>query len=125
MTSAVADQTTPRPRRQIGKYLVLSRLGRGGMGLVYGARDETLDRDVAVKILTLEGSFDSESRRRFEVEAKAAARLQHPNIVTIYELGEDRGVPFIAMELLQGIDLDSLLRSGEALLLEERLDTMI
>ncbi len=125
MTSAVADQTTPRPRRQIGKYVVLSRLGRGGMGLVYRARDETLDRDVAVKILTLEGSFDSESRKRFEVEAKAAARLQHPNIVTIYELGEDRGVPFIAMELLQGIDLDSLLRSGEALLLEERLDVMI
>jgi eukaryotic-like serine/threonine-protein kinase len=125
MTSAVADQTTPRPRRQIGKYVVLSRLGRGGMGLVYRARDETLDRDVAIKILTLEGVFDSESRKRFEVEAKAAARLQHPNIVTIYELGDDRGVPFIAMELLHGIDLDTLSRSGEALLLEERLDIAI
>ncbi len=95
------------------------------MGMVYRGRDETLDRDVAIKTLTAEGTFDTESRRRFEVEAKAAARLQHPNILTVFELGEDRGIPFIAMELLPGADLESLVRGGEAMPLREKLDTVI
>src|SRR5215510_3524356 len=85
---------------RIGRYRVVSRLGRGGMGMVYRGVDEALEREVAIKTLTSEGTFDEENRKRFEIEAKAAARLQHPNIVTVYELGEDRGVPFIAMELL-------------------------
>src|SRR5207245_3178622 len=78
-----------------------------------------------VKTLTLEGSLDDESRRRFAIEAKAAARLQHPNIITVYELGEDRGLPFIAMELLPGTDLEMLMRSGEPLMLQEKLDLVI
>jgi serine/threonine protein kinase len=119
------DQAGLRPRRRIGKYRVISRIGRGGMGMVYRCLDETLEREVAVKTLTLEGSLDEESRKRFEVEAKAAAKLQHPNIVTVFELGEDRGVSFIAMELLPGVDLEALLRSGETLLLQERLDIVI
>ena len=69
------------------------RIGRGGMGMVYRGFDEALEREVAVKTLTAEGSLDEESRQRFEIEAKAAARLQHPNIVTVFELGEDRGIP--------------------------------
>jgi serine/threonine-protein kinase len=108
----------------IGRYAVRSRIGRGGMGMVYRALDETLQREVALKILTLEGVFDEESRQRFTVEARAAAQLQHPNIVTIFELGEERGVPFIAMELLPGTDLESLMRSGEKLLLAEKLDIL-
>ncbi len=120
-----AGQTQARARKRIGKYVITGRIGRGGMGMVYRGCDEVLERDVAVKILTVEGSEDDEHRRRFEIEAKAAAKLQHPNIVTVFELGEDRGIPFIAMELLPGADLESLLRSGESLLLQEKLDIMI
>ena len=120
-----ASQTESRPRKRIGRYLVTARIGRGGMGMVYRAYDEALEREVAVKTLTAEGVVDEESRRRFEIEAKAAARLQHPNIVTVYELGEDRGIQFIAMELLPGLDLDALLRSGERLLLREKLETLV
>jgi serine/threonine-protein kinase len=116
-----AGQTARDSGARIGRYLVTGRIGRGGMGMVYRARDATLERDVAVKTLSAEAA-DEESRRRFEVEAKAAARLQHPNILTVYEFGHHRGVPFIAMELLPGADLELLLRSGEALLLEEKLE---
>ncbi len=114
-----------RARRRIGRYLITGRIGRGGMGMVYEGLDEALDRKAAVKTLTSEGLFDQESRRRFEVEARAAARLQHPNIVIVYELGEDRGVKFIAMELLPGLDLETLLQSGEEMLLAEKLDVAI
>ena len=110
---------------RIGRYRVRARLGKGGMGVVYLGRDEALDRDVAIKTLRSGGSSDDESRGRFEIEAKAAARLQHPNIVTVFELGEDRGLPYIAMELLGGDDLETLLRSGEKLSQTERLDVVI
>jgi predicted Ser/Thr protein kinase len=113
------------PRRRIGKYVLTARIGKGGMGRVYRGFDETLEREVAVKTLSYEGSQDDDHRKRFSIEAKAAARLQHPNIVTVYELGEDRGVPFIAMELLPGVDLEALLRSGEPLLLTEALEVMV
>jgi serine/threonine-protein kinase len=120
-----AGRTEARSRKRIGKYAVTGRIGQGGMGMVYRAYDEVLEREVAVKVLTAEGGIEDEYRKRFAIEAKAAARLQHPNIVTVFELGEDRGVPFIAMELLSGADLDGLLRSGEPLLLQESLDIMI
>ena len=81
------------------------------MGIVYRGRDESLDRDVAIKVLA--GSdADGDIRARFESEAKAVARLQHPNIVTIYELGEHEGSPFMAMELLDGQDLQQALQAG-------------
>jgi predicted Ser/Thr protein kinase len=120
-----AGQPQGRFRKRIGKYAITGRIGRGGMGMVYRGYDEVLEREVAVKTLTLEGSLDEESRRRFHIEAKAAARLQHPNIITVYELGEDRGLPFIAMELLPGTDLETLMRSGEPLMLQEKLDLVI
>ena len=110
---------------RIGRYRIRARLGKGGMGVVYLGRDEALDRDVAIKTLRGDGSPDEDSRGRFEIEAKAAARLQHPNIVTVYELGEDRGLPYIAMELLGGEDLETLLRAGEKLSTTERLDIVI
>jgi len=113
-----------RPRPRIGRYVITGRIGRGGMGMVYRGLDEALEREVAVKTLVAEGSLDPESLRRFEVEAKAAARLQHPNIVTVYELGKDRNLPYIAMEMLPGADLEALLRSGEEMPLAERLDAM-
>ncbi|HVR69472.1 MAG TPA: serine/threonine-protein kinase [Vicinamibacteria bacterium] len=111
--------------RRIGRYVVTGRIGRGGMGMVYRGYDAGLDREVAVKTLSLEATLEEEHRKRFEIEARAAAKLQHPNIVTVFELGDDRGVPFIAMELLAGADLETLLRSGEPLLLQEQLDIMI
>jgi serine/threonine-protein kinase len=114
-----------RPQRRIGRYLVTGRIGRGGMGMVYRGLDPALEREVAVKTLTAEGTLDEESRRRFAVEAKAAAKLQHRNIVTVFELGEDRGVPFIAMEMLPGVDLEALVRSGEEMLLAEKLEIVI
>jgi predicted Ser/Thr protein kinase len=120
-----AGRPRTRLQKRIGKYIVTGRIGRGGMGMVYCGYDEVLEREVAIKTLIAEATLDEESRRRFEIEAKAAARLQHPNIVTVYELGEDRGVPFIAMELLTGTDLEALMRSGEAVLLQEKLDVMI
>jgi serine/threonine-protein kinase len=120
-----AGRVEGRAGRRIGRYLVTGRIGRGGMGLVYRAFDEVLERELAVKILTAEAGESEEHRQRFAIEAKAAAKLQHPNIVTVFELGEDRGVPFIAMELLSGVDLEALLKSGESLLLEEKLDIAI
>jgi len=113
-----------RPGPRIGRFLITGRIGKGGMGMVYRGLDPALEREVAVKTLVAEGSFDPESRRRFEVEAKAAARLAHPNIVTVHELGEDRGILYIAMEMLPGVDLDSLLKSGETLPLTEKLEIL-
>ncbi len=122
---SLAEQIEPRPRPNIGRYAVTGRIGRGGMGMVYRGLDEALEREVAVKTLTVEGALDDESRRRFEIEAKAAAKLQHPNIITVFELGEDRGVPFIAMELLPGVDLEAMVRSKDSLLLQEKLEIVV
>jgi serine/threonine protein kinase len=119
-----ARPAAPQERR-IGRYRITGRIGRGGMGIVYRGLDEVLEREVAIKTLTVEGTLDEESRKRFDIEAKAAAKLQHPNIVTVFELGEERGMPFIAMELLPGVDLEVLLRSGEPFLLQEKLDVVI
>src|SRR5215470_17616175 len=82
------------------------------MGIVYRGQDDTLEREVALKVMSLAHGTDEESRRRFEREAKAAAKLQHPNIVTIYELGEHEGSLFMALELLEGVDLQGALEAG-------------
>ena len=96
---------------QLGNYVILSPLGAGGMGEVYRARDMRLGREVAIKVLPAEVAGDSDRLRRFEQEARAASALNHPNIVTIYELGESGATRFIAMELVAGETLRSLLAS--------------
>jgi serine/threonine-protein kinase len=96
---------------RIGRYQVLGELGRGAMGTVYRGRDEMLDRDVAVKVMS-KGLADADARARFLREARAAARLQHPNIVVIYELGEHEGAPFMVLELLEGVDLQRAIDGG-------------
>jgi len=101
---------TNAPAR-IGRYRILGLVGQGAMGRVYRGHDDSLERDVAVKVMSL-GPVDADARARFEREAKAAARLQHPNIVTIYELGEHEGSPFMALELLEGIDLQRAIEGG-------------
>ena len=97
---------------RIGRYRVVDVLGRGAMGVVYRGVDEGLDRQVAVKVMSAGSGADDESRARFKREAQAAARLQHPNIVTIYELGEHEGAPYMALELLEGMDLQQAIEAG-------------
>src|SRR5262249_45361764 len=89
-----------------GHYRVEAKLGEGGMGVVYRAMDPRLDRPVALKVLPAESMADPERKRRFVQEAKAASALNHPNIITIYEIDNDAGVDFIAMEYVPGKTLD-------------------
>lgn len=93
----------------IGHYDILSRLGEGGMGVVYKARDTHLGRFVAVKVLPPDKTSNEDRKRRFIREAKLASSLNHPNIVTIYDIGEQRGVDFIAMEFIAGKTLEQLI----------------
>ena len=88
--------------RTISHYEVLEKLGEGGMGEVYKARDTRLDRFVALKVLPPDRVSDPERKRRFVREAKAASSLNHPNIVTIYDIDAADGVHFIAMEYIAG-----------------------
>ena len=119
----------PLPEK-IGKYEILSELGRGAMGTVYKARDPVLDREVAIKTMSEELLADQEMRERFFREAKSAAQLQHINIVTIYELGKIEvgdGVekPFIAMELLEGYDLGEVVDQQRLTRLEDKIDLVV
>ncbi len=96
--------------QKIGKYTVSGVLGKGAMGLVYRAQDPLLGRDVAIKVITGD-EVDDDMKERFRIEARAAAALDHPNIVVVYDLGEESGTPYIAMELLKGEDLRQLMRA--------------
>src|SRR5213596_2830745 len=87
---------------QLGRYEIRSQLGAGGMGEVYRARDEKLNRDVAIKVLPAALSQDAERLRRFEQEAQAAGALNHPNILVIFHIGTHEGAPYIVSELLEG-----------------------
>src|SRR6185295_18198880 len=93
----------------ISHYEILSLLGEGGMGRVYKARDKSLNRFVALKVLPPDKVADVERRRRFVQEAQAASALNHPNIVTIYEIGSERGIDFIVMEFIPGKVLSELI----------------
>ncbi|MFZ1916075.1 MAG: protein kinase [Terriglobales bacterium] len=100
------------PGSRFGKYEILERLGAGGMGEVYRAKDTRLDREVAIKTLSLEHCRQPEALSRFEQEARSACALNHQNIVTIYELGHENGTRYIAMELVNGETVRALLASG-------------
>ncbi len=96
---------------QIGRYRIVGELGQGAMGTVYLGRDEGLDREVALKVMS-KGMGEPEDRERFLREARAAARIQHPNIIVVYELGEHEGAPYMVLEKLEGVDLAEALASG-------------
>jgi eukaryotic-like serine/threonine-protein kinase len=98
--------------QQIGSYKVLSLLGCGGMGQVYRARDAKLGREVALKVLPREFSSDQDRVRRFEQEARAASALNHPNIITVHEIGQAGSVHYMLMELVDGKTLREVLGSG-------------
>jgi len=101
--------------QSMGRYQIKQELGRGAMAVVYLAFDPELKRNIALKVLHAERCTNADVRRRFLREAKAAGRLAHGNIVTIYDVGEEQDRPYIAMELLDGRFLDELMRAGEAL----------
>jgi eukaryotic-like serine/threonine-protein kinase len=103
--------------KKLGRYEIVGELGKGAMGVVYCARDPLLDRTVAIKTVNMELAQDemAEYEARFYQEAKAAGGLNHPNIVIIYDIGKSEKIAYMAMELLQGKELKTLLAAGKAL----------
>src|SRR5215510_4449626 len=96
----------------LGHYRILKQIGSGGMGIVYRAHDERLDRDVALKVLQPGVLGDEAARRRFRREALALAKLNHPNIAIIHDFDSDGGVDFLVMEYVRGMTLADKLRMG-------------
>lgn len=107
------------------RYQLLERLGSGGMAMVYRARDMLLDRYVSIKILRREEGRKPDFDQQFQNEARAAANLSHPNIVTVYDYGVDNGESFIVMEFVPGTDLKSLLRKRGRFSVEEGIPLMV
>ena len=103
-----------KPAKKIGRYKILGELGRGAMGVVYKAEDPNLDRTVALKTISLEKDAEGRAdyQKRFMLEAKAAGKLSHPNIVTVHDFGEVDGLAYMAMELIDGADLRKRVQQG-------------
>ena len=120
VAGAVREKPDPEPPgdtgMKFGRYRVLREVGRGAMGVVYLARDDRIGRNVAVKVLHLDPRLSEEEKReiseRFNREAHAAGMLSHPNIVTVYDVGEEEGIPYIAMEYLEGATLTEITAEG-------------
>jgi len=110
--------------QKLGKYELIKEIGKGAMGVVYLAFDPVIERQVAIKTMNDESFRDSEQRARFLREAKSAGGLQHPNIVTIFDMGESDGTPYIVMEFVEGDDLDELIKN-DTLSLEDKINIMI
>jgi serine/threonine-protein kinase len=119
---ALAPGSLPK---YVGRYRVLERIGRGAMGIVYAALDEQLDRRVAVKLMLADFDQAPDMRARFYREARITGQLAHRNIITVFDLGEERGRPFIVMELLEGLPLAEHLQMGGSPSLDEKLDLMM
>src|SRR5215211_7749977 len=101
-----------QPNEMLGPYQIAGLLGEGGMGAVYRAKDTRLGRDVAVKVLTNVTLSDRERLVRFEQEARATGMLNHPNLLTIYDVGNTEGTPYLVSELLEGETLRDRLNRG-------------
>jgi serine/threonine protein kinase len=106
--------------KRLGRYELLELIGQGSLGALYRSRDTLLGREVAVKVMAAGFLGDEAAQARFFREAKAAARLQHVNIVTMFEFGEQDQTPYIAMEFLRGFSLAELLRRQTTMPLREK-----
>src|SRR5205085_2432950 len=131
---AVADESLEDPAKvfqssqvalkQLGDYRIIREIGRGGMGVVYEAEQVSLGRHVALKLLPNQALQDVKQKRRFEREARAAAKLHHTNIVPVFGVGDHDGVPYYVMQFIQGLGLDEVMeevkrlqaRSGSAVM---------
>ncbi|MCL4817872.1 MAG: serine/threonine protein kinase [Vicinamibacteria bacterium] len=111
-------------QQKFGKYQVLGQLGEGAMGVVFKAQDPILNRFVAIKTISASLGTDSDLRQRFQREAQAAASLNHPNIITIHDFGEEAGKIYMAMELLEGKDLKDLIVEGAFRTYDDKLAVM-
>jgi eukaryotic-like serine/threonine-protein kinase len=117
--------STPQKLEKIGRYQVLERVGKGGMGVLYRGFDPVLDREVAIKLMHADFSEDTEQMRpRFYREARAAAKLNHRNIVTIFEFAEESNVPYIVMEFLKGTPLGARMNSQPPLTIDDKLNVV-
>src|SRR5918999_6360462 len=114
----------PTPAQTIAHYRIVEPIGAGGMGTVYKAYDNKLQRTVALKLLPAEYVSQDDRRRRFFQEARAASALNHPHILTIYEVGEDDGKPYIAMEFVEGKTLREQIKAKQ-LQIRDSLDIAI
>jgi hypothetical protein len=120
-TPATRPPSAGPSAQQIGKYRIQGVLGKGGMGVVYRALDPFLEREVALKVMLPQVAEDADHKQRFEREARAVARLSHPNVVTVFDLGyHTDGAPYIVMELLRGRDLLHVTSHGPPLSLGEK-----
>ena len=118
--------SAPTNPEKIGRYQILERVGRGGMGVLLRGIDPVLDREVAIKLMLLDFTEDADQMRpRFYREARAAAKLQHPNIVTVFEFAEEGNTPYIVMEFLRGSSLQGRMASPVPLTLDEKLSVII
>ena len=115
--------------KTIGRYEVVGEIGRGGFGVVYKARDPLMDRVVAIKLMLKDASEDVSAAEaqlaRFQREAKITGNLNHPNLVTSFELGSHEGQPYLVMEFMQGADLAHVIETRRPLNLRDRLDFLV
>ena len=107
--------------KRIGRYQIEGLLGQGSMGVVFKAYDPVLERYAAIKVMNTGVDVDDELRARFFREARSAAKLNHPNIISIYDLGENRKRPFIAMEYVEGEDLRAIIKKRAFIPFSEKL----
>src|SRR5438477_1809445 len=115
----------PQSFTDVGKYRIVSQIGEGAMGVVYRALDPVLNRPVAIKVMSDAVARDDDLRGRFLREAQAAGSLQHPNVITIYDFGEIDGHLYIAMEFVEGQDLEDLLEKHVKLTVPQIIDVLI
>jgi eukaryotic-like serine/threonine-protein kinase len=111
--------------KKLGKYAVEARIGVGGMGTIYRAFDPYFERAVAIKVMSAQFAADEEFRARFFREARSTARLHHPNIVSVYDLGEEGGIPYLVMEYLEDQDLRSMISGDAPISLEQQVGIMV
>ena len=110
---------------EVGKYRIVDQIGEGAMGVVYRALDPVLNRAVAIKVMSDALARDDELRGRFLREAQAAGSLQHPNVITIYDFGEVDGHPYIAMEYVEGADLEAVLQRRTPMSMAQKIDVLV